>query len=435
MNGVLAVSLCGIAVADEEKDERAEAANAMKMLVEGSVLTDIIIPRYREDKRLESVMRAKQLVLEDSETIRADGVGLEFFRPDETLRGRIDLATATLHDQRLLRSRDGVEILADDAMIRGTGMVYDLTAARGFLSGPVEGTLLVENLNAMNRSKIKQFPGAASGLMVVSMVGLQAAELPELGEAELRGLDRLAVPSTATFQLIAAEGEAKLAEGDAASHAADEQLDEFLREALPEVEVPKNLDLKAEVPGPEMDEKAKGMARIEASKGVFFDSQTGMLVFLEDVKVDHPQFALTGADEVKVFFEQKKQKQRKKGQADEDAAKNAAARENETKDQKKGDAMAGIGEFGDPQRIIATGAVVVERKAQGDERKVQASGRQMVMDLSSQELIIRGGQPWVISDTANGRIVDPDGYIRINLKSGDASFVGKAKGFVETEKE
>lgn len=416
----------GWAKDEGEESAKAEAANAMKMLVEGSILKGIIIPQYGEDKHLASVLRAERLVLDDYETIRVNGVGLEFYHPDETLRGRVDLAEATLHDQRMLRSRDEVEILADDAMVRGTALVYDLAEARGFLHGPVDVTLPVKNFTVMNRTNDKFF-GAASAVMAISMVGLNGAELPELGEAEIRGLDRLAVPSTLAFQTIAAEGEKKIEAGEEASRDVDQQLEKFLREVLPDVEVENKPDIRAEVPGPEINAEAKGMASIEASKGVFFDSQTGMLVFLEDVEVNHPEFSLTGADEVKVFFEKKEPKKNDNKEGEE---KQKSAKKKDEGDKKE---VGGIGEFGDPQRIIANGAVVVERKAQGDDRKVKASGRQMVMDLSSHELIIRGGQPWVVSDTANGRIVDPDGYIRINLKSGDASFVGKSKGFVATE--
>ena len=36
-----------------------------------------------------------------------------------------------------------------------------------------------------------------------------------------------------------------------------------------------------------------------------------------------------------------------------------------------------------------------------------------------------------VGSVTSGRVVDPDGYIRINVKTGDASFVGDAEGFID----
>ena len=88
-------------------------------------------------------------------------------------------------------------------------------------------------------------------------------------------------------------------------------------------------------------------------------------------------------------------------------------------------------EFGDPVRIVARGVVRVEKKiTKEDDKKAIASGHEMVLDLKTNELIIRGGQPWILSDSARGRIMSDDGYIRLNTKTGDASFVGPSKGFI-----
>lgn len=426
--GALGAQTLDLSGDDDEDDdgEGDDKVNAMRMLVEGSILTHIIIPRYGESLNLTSVLRAEKLVLDDAETINAENVRLEFFHPDESPRGRIDLARATLHDQRLLRSSENVEIRAEDATIRGSSLVYELDASRGFLSGPVEATLPADQFIAMNRSTRFPTAGAAPVLLAVSAAGLHADELPRLGEAELLGLDRLAVSRAPAFQTVAAEGREKIRAAEAEAAEADDQLARFLREAAPDVDPADKPDLGAAVPGPDDEPAGEGRARIDAAKGLYFDSGSGLLVFLEDVSVDHPEFSLTGADEVKVFFE--------KTEAAADAPETDESETAEEGEETDPDLdFEGVAEFGDPRRIVATGEVVLERKARGDDRKVKASGRQMVMDLGGEELIIRGGRPWVISDTANGKVVDDDGYIRINLKSGDASFVGKSEGFFKTE--
>ncbi|MBK1829003.1 hypothetical protein [Haloferula rosea] len=426
--GLGALALTGAAAAQglpmsdkDEADEDDSGLPAMEMLVEGSILKKIIIPQYDEQQRLSSVLRADQLVMVDKKTIEATKARIEFFQPDQTLRGSIDLEAATLHDQRFLRSSDPVQLVSEDMNTTGTGLVYDLKLSRGFLHGPTKTDIIIERQTAMNLPKPSIF--ALGGATMMAASALSAAEIQPFNDAQLKGLDRLAESRSDDFLITTEKAEEAVADSEKASAKADKTMEDFLEEAAVDVPKGKPVDLTSQVPAPTDEPGYKKPASIRAKDGFYFDSEAGIIVFLKDVTVDHPEFTLTGADEIKVFMDQVE----KKPEAETDKTGTA--------EDAKGDEMFGSSEFGDPARIVATGAVVVERKVlQPGDKKAKASGRQMVMDLKTDDLIIRGGQPWILSDTANGRVVDPNGYIRINMKTGDASFVGDARGFVETDK-
>ncbi|MGE9271470.1 MAG: hypothetical protein ACQKBU_11760 [Verrucomicrobiales bacterium] len=401
------------------EETQAKDLPALDMLVEGSILREVILPQYSETLALSSVLHAERLVLVDKKTIEATNARIELYHPDESLRARVQLKQATLQDQRYLRSKQAIAIASDDVNATGTGLVYDLDLSRGFLYGPTKTEFSLDHRTAMNSRPSPIFPIAGYSLMAAS--ALHAAELQTFSKQQLDGLDRLAQSSDKAFLVTTEAVEAQLEQTDAQVAEAETSLEQFLETAA--VDIPKTTtpDLTAKVPGPETEMDLKKPATVHSKGGLFFDSQTGILVFLDDVSLEHPEFRLDGADEVKVFMEKNRQPQ----EIDENDDTPASPRAEET---------LGSAEFGEPTRIVATGTVVIERKDIGDGKQAKASGRQIIMDLTTNELVIRGGQPWILSNSAKGYVVDPEGYIRINLKSGDASFVGDSKGFIETDK-
>lgn len=405
---------------DDEMGNEDGGLPAMEMLVEGSILKKIIIPQYDEDRRLSSVLRADQLVMVDKKTIEATKARIEFFHPDQSLRGSIDLEASTLHNQRFLRSDETVQIVSEDMNATGTGLVYDLKLSRGFLHGPTQTDIFIESTTAMNAPRSSTL--GLAGITLMAAVATHAEEIPRFTKQQMLGLDRLAESRSQEFLITTEATEKKLQETAAEVSEANQTLESFLEEAA--IDLPKGepVDLTTEVPGPESETNYRKPATIQSKNGFYFDSKKGIILFLNEVTVDHPEFKLTGADKVEVFLEKEETK----------------TEEPEADANGKGDEEAdawGTADFGDPSQIVATGAVVVERKTlKPGDKKAKASGRQMVMDLKTNDLIIRGGRPWILSDTANGYVVDPNGYIRINLKTGDASFVGDSRGFVETDK-
>lgn len=107
------------------------------LLPPGSELKDVMLPRYDEAQRLGSVLKAKIMTLISEHQIEGKSILVEFFNPDKTPRGRIDLVSATIDRTRgLLTTSEKVEIQMDGMKSTGTGLHYDLEAGKGFITGP-----------------------------------------------------------------------------------------------------------------------------------------------------------------------------------------------------------------------------------------------------------------------------------------------------------
>lgn len=111
----------------------------VSLLPAGSVLKKVLIPRYDKAKKLTAVLRSEEMTVIDQQTVEGKFVKLEFFHPDRTLRGRIDLELAR-YDQRkgMLESSKPVDIVSSDFTAHGSGLTFSQNQSKGFLSGPVQ---------------------------------------------------------------------------------------------------------------------------------------------------------------------------------------------------------------------------------------------------------------------------------------------------------
>lgn len=402
---------------DGKKETNSTDRPALELLTEGSILQDVIVPRYDQQRRLESSLQAERLEMVDRRTIDALDVTIRFFHPDTRPKARIQLETARLSDEHFLRSQDPVTLESDDLTATGQGLVYDLRESRGLLTGPATARFPTETLTAMHHSTPPALGFGA--LTLVTAAALHAQNIAPLDDQQRTGLDRLAVSRAEEVQQAARESAEQLDSAKQDSDQADQTLDAFLSEAAVDLPPGPTPDLTTKVADPETLE-VPGLASIRAAEAIFFDSEggtgdqgSGLLTFLREVEVDHPEFTLQGADEMKVFFER-----------DPSAETGGDADDPEE---------AGVN-FGEPRRIVATGTLVIESTTEGGQgkRHFKASGRQLVYDLETQEMILRGGQPWVVSKDVNGRILDPDGYIRYNVRTRLALIVGRSEALVPT---
>jgi hypothetical protein len=135
---------------------------------------------------------------------------------------------------------------------------------------------------------------------------------------------------------------------------------------------------------------------------MYFDADEGILVYLKNVKVTDPRFNLSGASQLKVFFEKKPEKK-------------------EAKDKPK--EPGGMGNFGDVKKLVAEGAVLIDQKGVGGKDSVQASGRILTYNIPTGEIIIHGGYPWVKQGTYFARAKEPNLTLRL-LNNGSFSTEG-----------
>jgi lipopolysaccharide export system protein LptA len=390
---------------------------------------------------------------------------LEFFNSDRTPRGKIDMATARYDAKKeLLTSKDPVSLVSDDLTASGSSLVYDLENARGFLSGPVVATTKIDQSTSMNTQPVRQAI-AAGTLMMAAAAPLPAQEAapstPTVAERiaearlspdELAGITKESESGRGRVKAAAEEADKALERATLQSENATATLAEFLSAAtlttlLAQPVTPSPATTSNDVPRPNVPE-GPPKTRITADDGAFFDSKDGLLIFLKNVVVRDPRFSLTGADEVKVFFDSPEEteaarkemmaKIQAKADAKADAKaraegrdpvaerleaeKQAANKEPEEKepveDEKSGFADA---KFGEPNKIIATGTVVVEgitAKKGEDPVKASASARTVVYDLKKEQFILRGGSPWFMRNGQVSSVPGNDAYIVITMKEG-----------------
>ena len=374
--------------------------NPVSLLPSGSVLKGVLLPRYDEERNLVGDMKAETMTLIDSERVQGENVLIRFFNRDRSLRGKVKMEIA-LFDQaksRLL-TNELVEITADRLVARGVGLVYSLREGKGFLKGPASTWISAPPTATSMISS--PFSAAALVAFCLAPSPLIALPTPFVSEDELAAIkadsapakpeaDRRSTATQASFNESVEQG--NKASGDALEFISTSEIKSVATQEPRAEEEAKPLEVK---PGPDD-------TLITCDSGMYFDSDEGILVYLGNVKVTDPRFSLSGAEQLKVFFEKKPGKKKVK------------------KDDKE---PAGMGNFGDVQKIIAEGAVRIDQKGVNGKEPIQASGSILTYNIPTGEIIIHGGYPWVKQGTYFTRAKQPNLTLRL-LNNGSFSTQG-----------
>ena len=373
--------------------------NPVSLLPDGSVLKGVLLPRYDKDRKLVGDMKAETMTLIDAERVQGENVLIRFFNPDRSLRGKVKMENV-FFDQAKSRifANEPVEITTDRLVARGGGLVYSLREGEGFLQGPATTWISAPpNATSMNS------PLSAAALVALCLAPSPLVALPPafVSEKELAAIkadsapakpeaDKRAAATEASFNASVEQGE-KLSDAAQAFISTSEIKNIATQEPAAEPEA-KPLEVN---PGPDD-------TLISCDGGMYFDADEGVLVYLKNVKVTDPRFTLSGAQQLKVFFEKKPEKKEVKGKAKE---------------------QGGMGNFGDVQKLVAEGAVLIDQKAVGGKDAVQASGAVLTYGISTGEIIIHGGYPWVKQGTYFARAKQPNLTLRL-LTDGSFSTQG-----------
>lgn len=112
---------------------------AVSLLPAGSILKKVLIPRYDKAKKLTAVLRSEEMTVVDNQTVEGKSVRIEFFHPDRSQRGRIELEMARFDQKKgILQSSKPVDIVSSDFTAHGSGLTYAQKQSQGFISGPVQ---------------------------------------------------------------------------------------------------------------------------------------------------------------------------------------------------------------------------------------------------------------------------------------------------------
>lgn len=368
-------------------------AAAISLLPNGSELDDVMLPRYDSEHRLAGVLKSRKMTLMTDELIAGEEVSIEFFNPDRSPRGRVDFLKALFNQNKgLLEARESVTIRSDRILASGTGLIYAFGQGEGFLSGPATTLILqAPTETTMNSSSTPLRSAAVSMLASTALLAAPPAVLSDDEKAAIQADAAASAPAHATASREArVELRATLDASTAAAAAATAFLEQAelaaeKTDAVPEPTAPLEIQ-----PGP-------GDTLITCDGGMYFDADAGVFVYLKNVRVADPRFALSGANELKIFLGKKPEENTEKPTAPEKPATGLGAK------------------FGDVERIVATGAVrILQKQPEAGKEPVEASGAIFTYHTGSGEIVLSGGYPWVKQGTSFMRAKQPNLNLRIH---------------------
>ena len=340
------------------------------LLPNGSVLHGVLLPRYDAQRRLVGDLKTEKMTLIDGDRVQGEEVLIRFYNPDRSLSGKVELARA-LFDQKKssLSARQDVKLTRDRLTATGGGLVYSFATGDGFLIGPVSTRLSPPAPSTSMNMHPLTFPAAA--LLAFAPAILPAAPPAFVTPEELAEIKAAAESSKPEVDAANQYASAELSADREASSKASDASTAFMRK--------NNIKLIAN--NPKADEEAKPLdikpgpqdTVIDCDGGMFFDANEGVLVYLKNVRVTDPRFTLSGASELKIFFDKKP----------------------DDKTAKEGKSVGPAANFGDVKKLIATGAVRILQKSVGGKEPVEASGGLLTYNIKSGEIIISERFPWV----------------------------------------
>lgn len=375
--------------------------SAIALLPDGSELKGVLLPRYDENRKLVGSLKAATMTLVRAGQIAGSQISIQFYNPDQTSRGRIDLKKALFNDNAgILSADEPVEIKTDRIHASGSGLYYSFERGEGFLLGPATTTLQASPETTMKSSNPSIRATAALGMSLIA-APLSAAPPPPMTGEENAALEKDAGSMAPAANQANLKTEENLVKDVADSDAAGQAATQFLAQADL---APISADEHVPATEPHQIEIGPNSTVIESTGGMYFDADEGVLVYMKNVTVKDPRFSLSGANELKVFFGKKAEKDTEKADSAGEKPK------------------AGFGgKIGDVERIVATGAVKITQNAGKGKEPLVASGALFSYNVKEDQIILKGGFAWFTQGATYMRAKEPNLALRISPKTG--SFV------------
>lgn len=341
--------------------------SSISLLPNGSKLHGVMFPRYDENQLLVGVLKAKAMTLVNAETVAGDEVVIEFFNPDGTKRGRANLAKAVFNQAKgTLNADEPVALDTDRISARGNGLIYAFEDGEGYLTGTVTTWMQAPTETTMKNSSL---PLRSAAIVGMALLTPSPAAEPSQPTA----------PATSQISESAKAARDELRADLDASATATRSAREFLEKADIISKTPANTTDGTSEAKPLDVQPGPTDTVISCDGGMYFDADTGVFVYLKNVRVTDPRFNLTGANKLEIHLGKKPEKTPDKA------------------DDKKSPGMGLGAKFGDVESIIATGAVkIVQKDVEAGKQPVQASGALFTYHPKTGHITLSGGYPWVM---------------------------------------
>ena len=395
------------------EDPIAEVAkNPMSLLPGGSVLHGVLLPRYDKDRNLVGDLKAEIMTLINSEQIQGEDVMIKFYKPDRSLRGKVKLEKAIFNQTTSqLRADEPVEITTDNLLAKGSGLIYSFQNGQGFLIGPA--TTCLSYPEPTTPTSMRSSTNQTATILTLCFAPSLAVCLPasNVSETELSAIKTAAASTKPILDSQTELVESALTADITTAQKASDSAHRFAKSA----DI-KNITTETKEEGAPLEvAPSPNDTIIKCDGGMYFDAEAGVLVYLKNVTITDPRFTLTGADELKVFFAKK------------DPKKNTPSdKKNEQKKEpvKKPETIGPAANFGDVQKLIASGTVRLVQKGVAGKDPVEASGGLLTYDVPKGEIIISQRYPWVKQGSFYARAKQPNLTLRL-LNSGSFTTQGE----------
>jgi len=447
----------------QDESETKSAFPSLDILPEGSILQRVRLPRYDKDFNPSSLLTADKLTVVDSHKIDGENVTIELYEKGAKVQAHAEMRHA-IYDQKnsTLYASEAVTVRGDSFKASGKGLIFHWNSKRGFLIGPATTEFILNppptssamQLNPTHSSPSMVRTVARKGALITTLAttlstSVMAEPPARLTETQLTELDQLVQPSTDVIHRKQQETAQILEEEQQLIRSADATMGSFLQGIGQEAQLVQatgtpQVDQGPQKPVPASNEPASKkdattkeappeppqLLKVECDGGLYFDTDTGVLAYLKNVRLTEARFELSCSQELKVFLDQKPTAPA--------GGESAAAKPEDQKEapapkpeENKEDSLAKS--FGDLKRIVAIGKVRVKSKDENGKTFI-ATAETASYDAKTGEMILRGGLPRIqygpnqyLASMAAGQ------YIRM-LKNGKLVTTGKWEMQIDTSK-
>ncbi len=387
----LPILLLAAPLLSAQEPEAVVKKSPIALLPNGSVLQGVLLPRYDENRRLVGDLKAETMTLIDGDRIQGETVLIRFYNADRTPGGRVELTRALFDQEKsCLYAKQDVVMTRDRLDAKGGGLVYSFESGEGFLLGPVSTRLSPPPPSTSMNTNPFAIPAAA--LLAFAPTTAPAAPPAFVTPEEIAEMKTQAAKARPAYETAEKSTSASLSAGREAATTASAAATSFMRKN--EINTIASDDSREAAPlevSPGPNDTV-----INCEGGMYFDNDEGVLVYMKNVTVIDPRFNLSGADELKIFFDKK-----------------PAGKEDDPEE-----APGLASNIGDVRKLIATGAVRMIQKSVDGKKPVEASGGLLIYDIKSGEMIISERFPWVKQGTFYARAKEANLSLRL-LNTGE----------------
>lgn len=432
---IFALAAPVLAKADPSVEDEVPSKSAfptLDILPEGSILQRVRLPRYDKDFNPTSLLTADKLTVINRYRVDGEEVSIELY--DKNGESQVHtLMHHAVYNQKdaTLKAEERITLHGKSYRAEGKGLIFHLENNRGFLFGPASTQF---NLTETQPSSVMRLPSTHSAfplagvLMTLTTTSLIAAPPSKVTAEQLAELDQITKPSKAFIENSKNETSKSLQEEQKDVSSANADMVPFLKKIGQDTlliqsdkPAPKSQNMETAKPDPKAPKEPQ-LLRVECDGGVYFDTDTGILAYLKNIRLTEPRFKLTCSDELKIFLGKKSDQKVQPG------TKPTQPDKKEKKNEQK-DALADS--FGDLKRIIAIGQVKVVRKDDKGQTYI-ATAETASYDAQSGEMILRGKTPRIqVGPRQFIQSESPGKYIKIE-KTGKFIIEGKATTVIDT---